>query len=78
MSFGKGTEFIPVRDFVSTPRRSIRLRFVISRLTPPLQPQVNGIATDLKQLSGFALLYAIQLNRFDDFLTQVVAVGLCH
>jgi len=75
MQFGKLSELVPIRDFVGGPMGAIRLCLVVSCFRLPPQPQVNGVATELEDLSRFTFLHAISLDCLNDFLTQVVAVG---
>jgi hypothetical protein len=43
----------------------------------PCQPQVNGIATNLKELTGMAFSHAsVDCRQY--FTPQVIAVGNCH
>ena len=69
MGFGKGTEFIPVRDFVSIARWDIRFGSQVPCFSLPLEPQVDRVAADIEDLASFALLHAILLNSLDDLLT---------
>jgi hypothetical protein len=50
---------IPIGDFVGCSLRAIRLRLQVARLSPPFQPQVDGIPTHLEDLSGFAFFHPI-------------------
>jgi hypothetical protein len=43
-----------------------------------LKPQVNRVATDVEQLTRLTFLEAIHLDRLDDFLSKVIAVGFRH
>lgn len=78
MHFGKGPKCLPIPDFVPIAGWFIRFGLEVASLTLSLQPQVDRIATDVEQLTNFAFLHAIELNRLDHLLTQVVTVGSCH
>jgi hypothetical protein len=41
-------------------------------------PPVNRISTDLEKLTRLGFLETIQLDRFDDFLPKVIAVGFSY
>lgn len=43
-----------------------------------LEPQVNCIATDIKQLARLTFLETIQLNRLHYFLPEVITVRFSH
>lgn len=59
MPTGEFSELLPVSDFVDDTMGAIRLCLVVSGFCLPLQPQVNRVATQLKQLSRNASLHAI-------------------
>jgi hypothetical protein len=50
----------------------------VPRLSFTLQPQINGVAANVKMLAGFTAFHAIEFDRLYDFLAQVVAVGFGH
>ena len=78
MRFGKDAKCFPVPNFVPIAGWFIRFGLEVASLTLSLQPQVERVATDAEQLANFAFLHAVELNRLDDLLTQVVTVGFCH
>jgi len=78
MRFGKDAKCLPVPNFVPIAGWFIRFGLEVASLTLSLQPQVERVATDAEQLANFAFLHAVELNRLDDLLTQVVTVGFCH
>ena len=57
---------------------AIGFGLVIASFGLPLQPQINRVATDLKDLSRFAFSHAIQLDRANDFLPQIVTLCFAH
>lgn len=59
MQFGKLSELVPIRDFIGGAMGAMRLCLVVSGFRLPPQPQVNGVATELKDLSRFTFLHAI-------------------
>lgn len=59
MLLNKLGEFIPIGYLVRCPMRTIRLWLDITRFSLALQPQVNRIATDLKDLSRFGFLHPV-------------------
>lgn len=78
MSIGKGAESFPVGDFGFSPRGPINFGSVVTSGGFALQPLVDGVATDVENLAGFALLEAIAFDRLDDFLTEVITVRIRH
>ncbi len=50
----------------------------ISRGRLLLEPEVDGIATDLKDYAGFTAVHPILFNRCHDFAAQVVTVRFCY
>jgi len=78
ISLGKRSKFLPIGNFVDGAMGTIGLGLVIASCSLPLKPQVNCVATDLKDLSRCAFSHAIQLNCINDFLPQIVTVGLAH
>ena len=53
-------------------------RLNVTRLGFALEPQVNCVATDIKQLARLTFLETIQLNRFHYFLPKVITVRPSH
>ena len=56
----------------------VRFGSKIAGLGLSLEPEVNGVATDAKELTGLALFESVLLDGLEDFLSEVVAVGLWH
>lgn len=52
---------------------TIGLGLVIASCSLPLKPQVNRVATDLKDLSRCTFSHAIQLDRVNDSLCKSLA-----
>ena len=66
MGGGKGAESLPVSDFVS-PRGAIDLSSVVIGGRFALQLLVDGVATDVENLAGFALFQTIAFDRLNHF-----------
>ena len=43
-----------------------------------MEPEIDRIATDPEQFTGFAPLETVQFDRLDDFLPEVVTVCFSH
>ena len=78
MGFDKGVEFLPVGDLLSTRRSLSLLGLDIPSFSFAVQPQVNRIAADMKQLAALTFRESIHLSRMKDFAPQVVAVGFSY
>jgi len=78
MGFGKGSKLLPVSDLVIRTPMLTYFGSEVPRLSFTLQPQINGVAANVKMLAGFTALHAIEFDRLYDFLAQVVAVGFGH
>jgi hypothetical protein len=59
MSFGKCPKLLPIYNFMVVARRAVGQCLNISRLGFALQPQVDGVAADVEQFTGFAFLESI-------------------
>jgi hypothetical protein len=68
MPLGKRRKRLPISNFVDRAMGAIRFRSVITSGGLPLQPQVNRVATQLKDLCRFTFAHAVQLNRVNHFL----------
>ncbi len=68
MSLNKLSKFLPIGDFVDGAMGAVGSGLIIASFGLPFEPEVNRVATQLKELSRFAFPHAIQLNRVDDFL----------
>jgi len=75
---GKGAESLPVGDFGFSSRGPIDFGSVVTSGCFALQPLVDGIATDVENLASFALLEAIEFDRLNDLLAEVIAVCIGH
>lgn len=78
MLVGKLVELLPVGNFSSGAIWGTRFGFEVACLSLSLEPEVDGVARDAEELSGFALFESILLNGLEDFEPEVVAVGLWH
>jgi hypothetical protein len=78
MLFGKGTKPLPTRDPWLVACLGIHLGSEAASRRFTLELQVNGITTDAKDATGFALPHPIQFDGIDDFLVQIKAVGFRH
>jgi len=78
MGFGKGSKLLPVSDLVIRAPMLTYFGSEVPRLSFTLQPQINGVAANVKMLAGSRALHAIEFDRLYDFLAQVVAVGFGH
>jgi hypothetical protein len=68
MPLGKRSKRLPIGNFVDRAMGAIGFRLVITSFGLPRQPQVNRVATQLKNLRHFAFAHAVQLNRVNHFL----------
>jgi hypothetical protein len=50
----------------------------VTRLSLAPQPEIDGIATDIEELSDFGLLATVELDRLNHFATKIVTVGFGH
>jgi len=78
MLFGKLGKLGPIGNFAVRLMRARGFGLIISSCLLPLQPQVDGVATDPKYLCSFTLLHAVQLDGVDYLLAQVITVSFCH
>lgn len=76
MHLDKGAKLLPVGDFMVMTRRLIRTRLKISGFCFALQPEIDGVSTNVEQFTGFAFLQPIQFDGFDHLLAKIVAVGV--
>jgi hypothetical protein len=58
--------------------RLAAVRLHIPSVCFALQPQVNGVATDVEELAHFTFLEPIQCKRLQHFLAEIVTVSFCH
>lgn len=56
---GKLGELVPISNLVTRAMGAIRLSLIVSGFSPPLPPQINCVAANLKYLSDFAFFPAI-------------------
>ena len=54
MHLDKGAKLLPVGDFMVMTRRLIRTRLEISGFCLALQPEIDGVSTNVEQFTGFA------------------------
>lgn len=78
MSLNELLKRFPVSDFMTMTRMRMLFGLNIPRGRLLLEPEVDGIATDLKDCAGFAAFHPILFNRCYDFAAQVVTVRFCH
>jgi hypothetical protein len=78
MLFGKGTKPLPIRDPWLAACLGIHLGSEAAGRRFTLEPQVDGVTTDAKDATGFALPHPIPFDGVDDFLVQIKAVGFRH
>jgi hypothetical protein len=62
MRFDKLPKLLPIVDFEVLSALLSRLRFDIASLGLALQPQVDGVATNIEQLTCLSFLETVQLN----------------
>ena len=78
MCFYKDPKLLPITYFAVLLGCLPWFRLNVTRLGFALEPQVNCVATDIKQLARLTFLETIQLNRFHYFLPKVITVRPSH
>lgn len=78
MCFYKDPKLLPITYFAVVLGCLPWFRLNVTRLGFALEPQVNCVATDIKQLARLTFLETIQLNRFHYFLPKVITVRPSH
>lgn len=78
MGFDKDPKLLPIADFGVLLGCLPRLWLDITRFGFALAPQVNRIATDVKQLTRLTFLETVQLNRLHYSLSAVITVRFSH
>lgn len=78
MSFDKILKLLPIPDFEVFGADLSEFGLDIPRFSLALAPQVNRIATDIKQLARLTFLETIHFDCLHHFLSEVVAIGFSH
>lgn len=78
MLFDKVPKLLPIADFEVLWKYLSRLWLDITCFGFALEPQINRVATDIKQLARLTFLETVQLNRLHYFSPEVITVGLSH
>lgn len=78
MGLGKGAEGLPVSDFRLSSRGAIRNGLEVPSSRFALQPKIDGVATDMKHITGFGLPHAIEFDRLNHFFAEIIAVRIGH
>ena len=78
MLLSKGSKRLPVLDLPLSRRHHPGGWLKATGRRFALQPQVDGVTSDLKQRTGLTLLQPIKFYGADDLLTQIKAVGFGH
>lgn len=71
-------KLLPIGDFAARLHGLSQFRLDVSSRSFALTPQVNRIATDVKQLACLALFQPIEFDGLHHFAPEVVTVGFCH
>jgi hypothetical protein len=77
MLLDKLPKAIPIGDFMPVPSLIAGHRFATARLFLPLEPLIQSIATDVKQLAH-GLFTLTSLDCCDCLLSEVITVGAGH
>ena len=72
MIFDKLLKRFPVSDFMTMTSMRMPFGLNISRGRFLLEPEVDGIAANLKDCAGFTAFHPILFNRCHDFAAQVI------
>lgn len=67
MLLDKGSELLPVCDFVAVTTSVLCFRLTVARLSLALEPYVDGVAADVESFTGFAAFHPIEFDSFNDF-----------
>ena len=78
MGTDEDLKFLPIVDFGWALGSVSGGGFDIAGLGFALTPQVDGVAADVEQLTGFAFLESVQLDRLHHFASKVVTIGFSH
>lgn len=74
----EGLKLLPIGNFAVVRGRLALLGFNISGFGFAVEPQVNRIATDVKQFTGFLFFQSVQFDCFDNSASKIFTVGAGH